>query len=656
MSAFEVPCPHCGRKLKLPDRSLVGRKAKCAKCGHRFILQDPDQLESERPQSRSPVKVEFAPAEDDGLVRDHDIPDVLPKPPSVASVPTGQRSAWPGSVERTDGAESRNASVFQATEQPQAPFDLAVDDADDEVAARIRKRQREARRRRTRLAIAALAVVLVTGAGVAYFLGSARPPKKAGKQAATVARTEKTAAEDEASGDANGAPNTSGRSKPGEPITLQFVPEGARIIVHLRPAELWRTGSSVEEFRACLGPLGIWLENGIKKSCLLEPAKIEEVLFALIPASREEFDVAAVVRSTANLKKSELIEKFDGALVDSPKPHYEGKERAWYVHDARTFASAPKSMAAAMIEAAEGSAISSDGVLALLPRTDRKKHFTLVCELEDVRLGAKSLAPENAQNLVEGLLDFFGDDVETVAWSLQLGEGAEGSWLSSEILARNRLSRAVPKLEADFKKKVAQLPKEILDLVYKTHPKKIGEKKIVGRFPAMTKVVERSARFETAKRLVAMRIELPERAGPNLALGTLLTWDQTTRPDFGQSSAPAATIAAKPNLPEKIADRLKLKVSVEYRADFLYTALDFLSEEIGVKFVLDGPGMKEVGATQNEKQEFAMENAPATAVLDKMLTPKKLVLIVDEQKRTATVTSVPAAERQKLKPFPLTAN
>ena len=87
--------------------------------------------------------------------------------------------------------------------------------------------------------------------------------------------------------------------------------------------------SSAEEVRACLGPLGVWLESTIKSRCLLEPADIDEVLFALIPISREAFDVAVVVRSKNDLKRSELIDKFDGELVDKPRLHYVGAERAW---------------------------------------------------------------------------------------------------------------------------------------------------------------------------------------------------------------------------------------------------------------------------------------------------------------------------------------
>jgi len=647
MAAFEVPCPQCGRKLKLADRALLGRKARCAVCGHRFILHDPDEAKSAAADESPPLRIEFASIDEVEASEAGALAESGAVAGSEELPPSGQSS--PAAISTVPGP----AGLPGAEDPAVASIPSIADDGDEGMASRVRRRQMTARRRRRNFTIAVALIALAAG-GVVSYLGTT-----GGLTASTKARhaadskPPKHSPADELEEAGAEAGNAGLASHEVQPITLQFVPDGARIIVHLRPAELWR--DDAREFRACLGPLGVWLEMTIRERCLLEPAAIEEALFALIPASRDAFDVAVVVRSRHDLKKSELIDKFEGELVDRPKPHYVGKERAWFVRDSRTLASAPKAMAASMIEA-EGSSISSDGVLALLPHTDRKRPFTLLCELEDVRLGARNLAPQNAQNLVEGIVDFFGDDVETIAWSVQLGDSGTGDPLSSELLVRNRLSRAVPKLQADLKKKLAQLPRDLLDLVYRTHKKTVGEMKIVGRLPAMTKVVEQSTRFDEARRMVAMHVELPERAGPNLAMGALLTWEQTTRADFSRSSsAPVTSVAPRPNLPAKIADRLQKRISVEFHNEFLYAALDFISEEIGVKFVLDGPGMKEVGATQNEKQDFAMENTSAAAVLDKMLTAKKLVLIVDEAKKTATVTSQAGADRMKRKPFPLTS-
>ncbi len=121
--------------------------------------------------------------------------------------------------------------------------------------------------------------------------------------------------------------------------------------------------------------------------------------------------------------------------------------------------------------------------------------------------------------------------------------------------------------------------------------------------------------FTNSHRLVSMNVELPERAGPNLALGTLLTWNQTTLADYGQKSRAPTNSGDEPKLPDKIADRLKKKITVDYRRTPLQDAIASIAEDTGVKIKLDGPGMKLAGVTQNETQTFQMEDVPASDVL-----------------------------------------
>jgi hypothetical protein len=655
MAAVDIPCPKCGRLLRLPDRKMLGRKGRCGKCNHRFILQEPGRPEASPASQPAGLEIEFA-SVDDGAADADQTPmevaaqfvrhELLERSPASAATQAAHRPA-PMPVEPA----------------PFAPDVLPVShlepEADVAMTARVRQRKLAAQRGRNIAIGASVAGIVLLSVGL--YLGLARGNNHKARPKPHVAPTEADDADEEE------APRVTeeaekNRQAP-EPIALTPVPEGARIVIHIRPADLWQTGGSAEEFRACLGPLGVWLENTIKARCFMEPSKIEEVLFALIPVSRDEFDLAYVVRTKNDMKRSELIEKFDGELIDQPRPHYVGPQRAWMFLDTRTFAGAPKSMVESFVQAVGGTAVTSDGIQALLPKTDRKKHFTLLCELEDVRLGMINLAPDNAQKLVEGVLDFLGDDVETIAWSLHLGDAQSTRNLTSSLLVRNRLSRSPPKLEADLKKKLTGLPEEILNIARKTDPKKIGEKKIVGRYPAMMKVVQELTHFNNSHRLVTMEVELPERAGPNLAVGTLFAWNQTTLPDYGKTpSAPAVPVAGGEKLPDKIADRLKKKITVEYRRTRLEDAITFVGEETGVTIKVDGPGIKADGVTQNQPQDFAMENVPATAVLHKILIEKTtngtyptgaLRLIVDEEKKTATVTGLATVENKKLKPFPL---
>jgi len=102
-----------------------------------------------------------------------------------------------------------------------------------------------------------------------------------------------------------------------------------------------------------------------------------------------------------------------------------------------------------------------------------------------------------------------------------------------------------------------------------------------------------------------------------------------------------------------IAERLKKKISVDFKREFLFKALELVSEETGVAILIDGAGLKAVGVTQNEYQNFQLDDVPATAVLHRMFQQSKLVLVVDDEKNKAMVTSRSAAEKRGLKPLPL---
>ncbi|MBI3861667.1 MAG: hypothetical protein HY290_07205 [Planctomycetia bacterium] len=105
--------------------------------------------------------------------------------------------------------------------------------------------------------------------------------------------------------------------------------------------------------------------------------------------------------------------------------------------------------------------------------------------------------------------------------------------------------------------------------------------------------------------------------------------------------------------PASVGDRLSKRMSVKFHREFLFKAVEFVSLETGVPINIDGPGLKMVGVTQNQYQNFALEDVPATMVLRKMLSDYQLVLVVDEDAGIATVTSKAAAAAKKQKAFPL---
>jgi hypothetical protein len=119
-------------------------------------------------------------------------------------------------------------------------------------------------------------------------------------------------------------------------------------------------------------------------------------------------------------------------------------------------------------------------------------------------------------------------------------------------------------------------------------------------------------------------------------------------------ATPSETTAGR-NL--SIAERLRKPITVDFRNEFLFQALEFIEGEIGVKFKTDGPGMQRVGVTQNMRQDLQLENTPASEILfvmlEKNLKDRELCLWIDDANSQAVVTSRVVAEEQKRPIFPL---
>lgn len=632
MDELSIPCPKCGRVLKIRDRAWLGRKGKCPKCSHAFVLAEPEEVELELAGSE-PTAVGTGAR-------------WVPDDPTPAPTPIpATRPAAPPPI------------VTPVIEQPViAPINAAT----PSIAAKARKKAKGGW-----FGIVATIVVVGVAVGGGYFfakkqfsqqMAAVAPPAAAPAVAATPVAAAETASE--SAGVANGAA-TAGSGiawtespTSGEPFDLRLVPIGARTVIHMRPAALWAAGSQGEEFRYCLGPVNEFVQQKIQAITRLEPSRIESMLLCLIPGARGTVpEVAAVFRMTETAKKSELLELFGGERVDTyGPPVYLSKGQACLIVDERTIAVCPEALAGEMVGAKDYPALSTDGISELLGETDRDRHFTIVFDPVSWRLDAETMMPPLAVPFFNQFLDWLGNDVETVAWSMHLDKER----FFSELLVRNQAVVSPRQLEREMVAKVRELPRTVLNSVRKMEPRERGKRKVIGRVPAMTQAVAMGTITETGPRHVRMVTGFPERAAPNLALGTLLAWDESTRTDFSRELTPSS--APKPagtkKIPELLADRLKLKVSVDFRRTPLQEAFAYLAEELQTTIELDGDGLKFAGYTKNMPQTFAMDDKPAEEVIKTILKQyDKMCIVLDQPNKTILVTSFQGAEQKNLKPY-----
>jgi predicted Zn finger-like uncharacterized protein len=617
MSVMSIPCPACGQALKVKDRGLLGRKVKCPKCAHAFVLEEPPPVELEAVEDE-PVRDPFT-----GQWLGGAAPD--PFAAIAAAVPD-----FPAGPVTTSPAASGPAP---------APVTSGV--------GRLREIKRQNAKRRWLGLVFGLVFLGLAGGG-GYWLWA--ESQRANRQmAAAQAAAEETVTAAPAKTAQTVAAQPSGVTTPpttGTPIPLELIPAGARVVLHLRPAELWAAESPGEEFRYCLGPVGEFLEANIKLLARRPAADIEELLIAWIPGQRGTApDNAVVVRLKAEARKSELLDLLGGDVQEiEGRPVYMQGDRAAVILNTKTYAIGPAAMAAEMVGSIGAQNPSSPGIEGLIEASDRLRHVTLVFEPTAVLLDAEFLAPAKALPLLRGCMDWFGDDAEAVAWSLHL----EPDRTYSQVLVRNNTNIRTVQLEEKLLAKLGTLPKELVETIGMMQPREQGKRQLIGRLPAMTKVVSLATLSERQARHVTFTTALPDRAAPNLALGTLLAWDESTRTNFQQAKPATPSVPTK-SLPEKIADRLKQKIDVDFRRTPLDEAVNYLGSETGVTVDIDGDSIKLAALTQNVPQTFKLDQVPATEVLKVMMkNHEQLQFVIDEEKKLLLVTSRATVEERNL--------
>lgn len=594
MSSLSVPCPQCGKSLRLRDRSLLGRRVKCPGCEQEIVLTAP-QPQRDTTARESPT----------GASSSADTGDVIP------------------SFEPSDSAAGIN---------------------------RLRDIKRKNRRRRN----GALFVAALVAGGFAAFLFTVWDkvaPEQISEEPASKKVVSAKASSDESTelaADAIAASPTDG-----EAIKLTMIPAGARIVIHLRPAELWQSETTGEECLRCLGPLRPWAEAMIRELSGFEPAELAEMLICLIPGPRGTApDVAAVVRLAEAQKRSDLLLKFGGRRSDEHGvPVYIDGERVYLIDDdLMTFAVAPAKFAGEIAGSVKFPNPTSPGVEAMLPHTDRRRHVTVIFDPIDVRLHADALFPTEGQAVVNVLLDWLGEDAETVVCSAHLSDE-----FFCEVLLRNRDAREQRQflsedLLAEMQEKLGDMPRQVLTAVERMQPAPAGRRRVIGRFPAMMKAVALTTRGEASARVVRLATALPERAGPNLALGASLTWDEAERTDFTRPSESSAEPADV--LPDRIADRLKRPIEVDFRRTPLEEALTYIGTGTGVRFEIEGDALKAAGYTKNMEQNLALGKVPAVQALREILQQyEQMAVVVDDQVGRAIVTTQAAAQEKGMEAY-----
>jgi hypothetical protein len=589
-----LACPHCGKRVGIPDGGRAGQQFRCPHCRKVISLAE-----------RAPQPIAESPA-------------ALP-PDWIA-------------LDEADGAnlaESLAASLTVA-------------------------KKRRSNAGRWLIPGGLFAGVFVVAAVTVWDHYANRVGRPAGDRR-SVAADENGSRRGNAAGSPHDPSTTIASSRP---ISLLLAPAGVRIAIYLRPSQIWAGSASTTsappsraaELRQCLGPVSAWAERQIAEHCLFEPREIDEVLFSFVLRSPGELpDVAATVWLKEAKTESEIAKKFGGQKAEhATLATWFNGERALVVRNGKLFAVGPKAMSQEMADSNEQPNPTDESIEELLKVTDRENTMTLVFRPDDLDRFRDSLVPEPLQSLAHRVADWLAPEAtEGAVLSFRLGDP-----FRVRLALRSRSTQSVRRLEEQMQQSLDRLPTEILAEVERLEPQTVGHRKLVGRVPAMWKAVTLGMQEATQPRLVVFESILPERAAANLALGSCLALSEPrsqSRSKSGRNRRPGTSDQQK-----TIAERLSTKIDVDFRRTPISEAFSSIGEDLGVTFEIDGGALKLAGYTKNMPQTFRLNGVPGTEVLRTILKQYgKMALVADEPRQTVIVTTVEAATEKGQEPLQL---
>jgi len=347
--------------------------------------------------------------------------------------------------------------------------------------------------------------------------------------------------------------------------------------------------------------------------------------------------------------QTSLAKRFRASPTDSSLGVYEFPDASFLEVDSRTFVVASATLSQELALSKTYPALASPGMEPLLQESDRDRHLTLLCDLRILDSHREDIFIEQLQKIADKFLIRMGSQVETLSWSLHL----EPQFFM-ETLLRNTTDSTVIKVQKHAQLELSRLPQDMLWAVKKMKPGTMGSRQIIGRFPAMLQALDVGTTAHVAPTFARLVTLLPEKAAANLAAGALLTWDQSLLTNFDED--PRLTSNETMTIPDKIADRLEMKVLIDFRNTPLQEAFAYIGESIRTEVTIDGKAFEGAGFTQVMAQTFDLGTVTARVAIHAIISKyakerDPMVLIVDEQGQKLILSTVAKATADGLTVF-----
>jgi hypothetical protein len=422
----------------------------------------------------------------------------------------------------------------------------------------------------------------------------------------------------------------------GAALDLTYLPQGAQVYIALRPAEILKHPEGPKVIEG-LGPLAAMALGSIPSLSTLEPEKVELAIFGLGEGSSGgPPSVSLVVRAIepANLEELEAAWGEGQKMGSETVYQSEGLTRLLPTSGAgKTIVAVALPTPDALKEYLQGikkTPIRLKETEVLLRTSDADRHFTALFAptflLDDAAdsvfagPAAKLKAPFDAF-----LTDSSGRLPKACLFSVHLTE----SDLFLELRAHGTPTDEPLVMAKGYRDRVRDLKRGFKDHLSTFNPHDYG-KKVLTYFPDMLEQVGAYTVAAADDKQAVVRCYLPAVAAHNLALaGQLAVLER------GGGGSATAAVAAVPEPPKTLAEKLKMKISLGFPRNTLEKCMELFGEEIGAKVEILGTDLQLEGITKNQSFGLDEKDKPAFEILMSVMLKanpaNKLVYVLSKE-------------------------
>lgn len=430
----------------------------------------------------------------------------------------------------------------------------------------------------------------------------------------------------------------------GEPLSAAYLPNGAQVLVVVRPAELLSTAEGAKLLDA-LGPGGRWVESHLRATLGIEPSQIKQLTVAFAPDAQSVPQATYVAHLASEVAPETLLAAWGkpAAAEHQGKKYLQGPRHAYYLpkDDPRVVVVAPTDTMKQILEL-DGQPLLRGSVEKLLAHSDAARHVNVLFTPSYLLTDGQSLLVGELAQLRAPLREFLDESIEAVLVSAHVGQQ-----LYVEFRAIAPVDRAPLELLELLRGRWEKMPEWVETHVASLEPHPYG-RLVVNRFPRMMQLARDFTRGGVDDDEVVLNAYLPQAAAHNLVMGTELTLLES----LGTAAAPVETAA--PAAPRSAAEILRKKISLSFPRDSLDRVMNVMADELGVEIVILGSDLQLEGITKNQSLNNVDErDQPADEILRRLLkmanSDGKLVYVIkpnDQGRETIFITTRAAVEKR----------